>query len=200
MSCMSGSPNLNSFRDRGQVAVQLVSCGVLLPGLVQESFRKNKSVKVEHVFFIIVFKHHCHLGRYIFLYNFPNLWICLETFPLILLQIRFEFCRFFTFFLFFIFFFIFLNFWDEAWCAIFCVLFFGLLTSSSLLLVVIQRFSSCIFQPSSCHPCFSEYRIDSTRKITRIKLPKCDVTTNNNKVEKNSQKNETQISFFFFFK
>ena len=28
MSCMSGLPNLNSFRDRGQVAVQLVSCGV----------------------------------------------------------------------------------------------------------------------------------------------------------------------------
>ena len=26
MSCMSGSSNLNSFRDRGQVAVQLVSC------------------------------------------------------------------------------------------------------------------------------------------------------------------------------
>ena len=36
MSCMSGSPNLNSFRDRGQVAVQLLSCGVLLPGLVQD--------------------------------------------------------------------------------------------------------------------------------------------------------------------
>ena len=35
-SCMSGSSNLNSFRDRGQVAVQLVSCGVLLPGLVQD--------------------------------------------------------------------------------------------------------------------------------------------------------------------
>ena len=34
--CMSGSPNLNRFRDRGQVAVQLVSCGVLLPGLVQD--------------------------------------------------------------------------------------------------------------------------------------------------------------------
>ena len=33
MSCMSGSSNLNSFHDRGQVAVQLVSCGVLLPGL-----------------------------------------------------------------------------------------------------------------------------------------------------------------------
>ena len=28
--------NLNSFRDKGQVAVQLVSCGVLLPGLVQD--------------------------------------------------------------------------------------------------------------------------------------------------------------------
>ena len=36
VSCMSGSSNLNSFRDRGQVAVQLVSCGVLLPGLVQD--------------------------------------------------------------------------------------------------------------------------------------------------------------------
>ena len=35
-SCMSGSSNLNSFRDRGQVAVQLVSCGVLPPGLVQD--------------------------------------------------------------------------------------------------------------------------------------------------------------------
>ena len=33
---MSGSSNLNSFRDRGQVAVQLVSFGVLLPGLVQD--------------------------------------------------------------------------------------------------------------------------------------------------------------------
>ena len=33
---MSGSSNLNSFRDRGQGAVQLVSCGVLPPGLVQD--------------------------------------------------------------------------------------------------------------------------------------------------------------------
>ena len=32
VSCMSGSSNLNSFRDRRQVAVQLVSCGVLSPG------------------------------------------------------------------------------------------------------------------------------------------------------------------------
>ena len=32
----SGSSNLNSFRDRWQVAVQLVSCGVLPPGLVQD--------------------------------------------------------------------------------------------------------------------------------------------------------------------
>ena len=29
VSCMSGSSNLNSFRDRRQLAVQLVSCGVL---------------------------------------------------------------------------------------------------------------------------------------------------------------------------
>ena len=36
VSCMSGSSNLNSFRDRGQVAVQLVSCGVFPPGLVQD--------------------------------------------------------------------------------------------------------------------------------------------------------------------
>ena len=33
---MSGSSNLNSFRDRRQVAVQLVSCGMLPPGLVQD--------------------------------------------------------------------------------------------------------------------------------------------------------------------
>ena len=36
VSCMSGSSNLNSFRDRRQVAVHLVSCGVLPPGLVQD--------------------------------------------------------------------------------------------------------------------------------------------------------------------
>ena len=36
---MSGLSNLNSFRDRGQVAVQLVSCGVLLPGV--ESTEKD---------------------------------------------------------------------------------------------------------------------------------------------------------------
>ena len=33
---MSGSSKLNSFRDRRQVAVQLVSCGVLPPGRVQD--------------------------------------------------------------------------------------------------------------------------------------------------------------------
>ena len=33
---MSGSSNLNSFRDRKQVAAQLVPCGVLPPGLVQD--------------------------------------------------------------------------------------------------------------------------------------------------------------------
>ena len=36
VSCMSGSSNLNSFRGRRHVAVQLVSCGVLPPGLVQD--------------------------------------------------------------------------------------------------------------------------------------------------------------------
>ena len=36
VSCMSGSSNLNSFRDRRQMAVQLVSSGVLSPGLVQD--------------------------------------------------------------------------------------------------------------------------------------------------------------------
>ena len=36
VSCMSGSSNLNSFRDRRQVAVQLVTCGVLPLGLVQD--------------------------------------------------------------------------------------------------------------------------------------------------------------------
>ena len=35
VSCMSGSSNLDSFRDGRQVAVQLVSCGVLPPRLVQ---------------------------------------------------------------------------------------------------------------------------------------------------------------------
>ena len=35
VSCVSGSSNLYSFRGGRQVAVQLVSCGVLPPGLVQ---------------------------------------------------------------------------------------------------------------------------------------------------------------------
>ena len=35
VSCMSGSSNLDSFRDGRQVAVYLVTCGVLSPGLVQ---------------------------------------------------------------------------------------------------------------------------------------------------------------------
>ena len=36
VSRMSGSSNLNSFRDRRQVAVQLASCGVLPPGPAQD--------------------------------------------------------------------------------------------------------------------------------------------------------------------
>ena len=43
MSCMSGSPNLNSFRDRGQVAVQLVSCWVLPPGLVEDCTQQSST-------------------------------------------------------------------------------------------------------------------------------------------------------------
>ena len=35
VSCVSGSSSLDSFRDGRQVAVQLVPCGVLPPGLVQ---------------------------------------------------------------------------------------------------------------------------------------------------------------------
>ncbi len=34
VSCMSGSSSLDSFRDGRQVAVYLVLCGVLPPGLV----------------------------------------------------------------------------------------------------------------------------------------------------------------------
>ena len=36
VSCMSGSSNLNGFRGGRKVAIQLVSCGVLPPGLVQD--------------------------------------------------------------------------------------------------------------------------------------------------------------------
>ena len=35
VSCMSGSSNFDSFRDGRQVAVQLVLCRMLRPGLVQ---------------------------------------------------------------------------------------------------------------------------------------------------------------------
>ena len=38
---LSGSSNLNSFHDRRQVAVQLVSCGVLPPGLVQDCLQHS---------------------------------------------------------------------------------------------------------------------------------------------------------------
>ena len=41
LSCMFGSSNLNSFRDRRQVAVQLVSCWVLPPGLVQDCSQQD---------------------------------------------------------------------------------------------------------------------------------------------------------------
>ena len=56
MSCMSGSPNLNSFRDRGQVAVQLVSCGVLLPGLVQDCTQHSCVIAMGFVVFFLAYE------------------------------------------------------------------------------------------------------------------------------------------------
>ena len=43
VSCMSGSSNLNSFRDRWQVAVQWLSCGMLPPGLVRDCTQHAKA-------------------------------------------------------------------------------------------------------------------------------------------------------------
>ena len=51
---MSGSSNLNSFSDRGQVAVQLVSCGVLLPGLVEQQ---------QAYIYIYMNKHNLEIGN-----------------------------------------------------------------------------------------------------------------------------------------
>ena len=44
--CMSGSSNLYNFRDRRQVAVQLVSCWVLPPGLVQDCTKHSFVIAV----------------------------------------------------------------------------------------------------------------------------------------------------------
>ena len=46
VSCMPGLSNLNSFRDRRQVAVQLASCGVLPPGLVQDCSQHSCAIAV----------------------------------------------------------------------------------------------------------------------------------------------------------
>ena len=46
VSCMSGSSNLDSFRDGRQVAVWLVLCGVLLPGHVQYSLQYSCVIAV----------------------------------------------------------------------------------------------------------------------------------------------------------
>ena len=45
VSCMCGSFNLDTFRDRRQVAVYLVPCGVLPPGFVQYCSQQRDSVK-----------------------------------------------------------------------------------------------------------------------------------------------------------
>ena len=43
----SVSSNLNSFRDRRQVAVQLVSCGVLPPVLVQDCTQHSCVIAIQ---------------------------------------------------------------------------------------------------------------------------------------------------------
>ncbi len=62
---MSGSSNLNSFHDRRQVAVQLVSCGVLPPGLVQDCSQHScvqlgDTVYVTHRFDSTINVSHCY--------------------------------------------------------------------------------------------------------------------------------------------
>ena len=49
---------------------------------------------------------------------------------------------------------------------IFCLLFFGLLSSSLLFLIVTQHFSCCILRSSSGNPSLSGYRNDLTWEIT----------------------------------
>ena len=62
VSCMSGSSNLNSFRDRRQVAVQLVSCGVLPPGLFQNCSQLHSSERAA-----------AGIGRYVNAYKTDNM-------------------------------------------------------------------------------------------------------------------------------
>ena len=66
MSCMSGSPNLNRFRDRGQVAVQLVSCGVPLPGLVEDC--TQHSCVTLYIYIYI----YTYIYIYIYIYKHPQ--------------------------------------------------------------------------------------------------------------------------------
>ena len=47
VSCMSGSSNFDSFRDGWLVAVQLLLCGVLPPGLVQYCLQHSCVVAVK---------------------------------------------------------------------------------------------------------------------------------------------------------
>ena len=52
-----------------------------------------------------------------------------------------------------------LNFLEEIWRVLFCVLFFRLLSSSLLLLVVAQYFDCCNLRPSSDVPCLSTVKL-----------------------------------------
>ena len=52
VSRMSGSSNFDSFRDGQSVAVQLLFCGVLSPGLVQYWSQHSCVIAVKHTFFL----------------------------------------------------------------------------------------------------------------------------------------------------
>ena len=70
MSCMSGSSNLNSFRDRGQVAIQLVSCWVFV---VCFYF----TVKFPHVLLVTLF---CHSNFLFVIFFLKNIYLAIWPF------------------------------------------------------------------------------------------------------------------------
>ena len=60
---MSGSSNLNSFRDRRQVVVQFVSCGVLPPGLAQDCSQHSCVIAVYWMNIWVNRHHKCWAGH-----------------------------------------------------------------------------------------------------------------------------------------
>ena len=61
VSGVSGSSNLNSFRDGRQVAVQLASRGVLLPGLVQYCSQHSCVVAIKFLLQPFIYIYELHL-------------------------------------------------------------------------------------------------------------------------------------------